>query len=127
MDKSHKKQKIHKSINYKKFVNPLLTNIEEYNRAMNLIPKELDKNNEMRDLEEKLFDIYEEIKMATNEYCEKLRQISKELNPNEKNNEGKIQKVIYDILIYSIEELEIAMKSFKKKKVKIIKRMMNII
>ena len=116
MDKSHKKQKIHKSINYKKFVNPLLTNIEEYNRAMNLIPKELDKNNEMRDLEEKLFDIYEEIKMATNEYCEKLRQISKELNPNEKNNEGKIQKVIYDILIYSIEELEIAMKSFKKKK-----------
>ena len=116
MDKSHKKQKIHKSINYKKFVNPLLTNIEEYNRAMNLIPKELDKNNEMRDLEEKLFDIYEEIKMATNEYCEKLRQISKELNPNEKNNEGKIQKVIYDIIIYSIEELEIAMKSFKKKK-----------
>ena len=116
MDKPHKKQKIHKSINYKKFVNPLLTNIEEYNRAMNLIPKELDKNNEMRDLEEKLFDIYEEIKMATNEYCEKLRQISKELNPNEKNNEGKIQKVIYDILIYSIEELEIAMKSFKKKK-----------
>ena len=116
MDKSHKKQKIHKSINYKKFVNPLLTNIEEYNRAMNLIPKELDKNNEMRDLEEKLFDIYEEIKMATNEYCEKLRQISKELNPNEKNNEGKIQKVIYDILIYSIEELEIDIKSFKKKK-----------
>ena len=116
MDKSHKKQKIHKSINYKKFVNPLFINIEEYNRAMILIPKELDKNNEMRDLEEKLFDIYEEIKMATNEYCEKLRQISKELNPNEKNNEGKIQKVIYDILIYSIEELEIAMKSFKKKK-----------
>ena len=116
MDKSHKKQNIHKSINYKKFVNLLLTNIEEYNRAMNLIPKELDKNNEMRDLEVKLFDIYEEIKMATNEYCEKLRQISKELNPNEKNNEGKIQKVIYDILIYSIEELEIAMKSFKKKK-----------
>ena len=121
MDKSYKKQKSHKSNNYRKYMNPLLTYLEEYQKAMYLIPNEIDKNNNIKEFEVKIFGIYESIKNVTNEYCEKLKQISKELNPNDKEYEGKIQKVIYDILSNSVEELEKAIKSFNDNKNKIFK------
>lgn len=118
MDKPHKKQKHHKTINYKKYINPSFTNFEEYNKAMDIIPKELEKNNEFRDFEEKIHDIYVELRNATNEYCEKIRLISKELNPEDIGYSGKLQKALLDLITISIEELENAIRKFKKDKSK---------
>ena len=87
-----------KTINYKKNVNPLLMHVEEYSKAMDIINKEINKNKEMHDFEDIIFDTFTEIKNATNEYCEKMREISKDLSPNDKNGEGRIQKFIFDIL-----------------------------
>lgn len=118
MEKIHKKLKLYKTINFKKFINPSLADVEEYNKAMDVIPKEIEKNNELRDFEEKMYDIYNSLKAATNNYCDEIRNIAKELNPNDKEYSGKIQKVIYDIIINIVEELESAIKKFKKDKSK---------
>ena len=88
-----------KTINYnKKNVNPLLMHIEEYSKAMDIINKEINKNKEMHEFEDVIFDTFTQIKEVTNEYCDKMREISKDLSPNDKNCEGRIQKLIFDIL-----------------------------
>ena len=121
MDKSHKKLKTCKTLNNKKYINPSLNNIEEYNKAMNLIPIEIEKNSNIKEFETKICEIYESIKNVTNDYCEKIKQISKELHPNDKVYEGKIQKVIYDILSNTVDELIKAIKTFNDNKNKIFK------
>ena len=115
MEKSSKKSK-HKTLNFKKHINPLLMSIEEYNKAMEVIPKEIEKNKEFHEFEEKILKVYEEIKSATNEYCEKMKDISKQLNPNEKNTEGKIQKMIYDALTNVSEAIYATIKRFEDDK-----------
>ena len=79
MEKSNKKLKHAKSINYKKYINNNLMNIAEYSKTMDRICKEFEKNKEIHEFEEKIFDIFEDIKTVTNEYCDKIRLISKQL------------------------------------------------
>lgn len=115
MEKSNKKAK-HKTLNFKKHINPLLMNIEEYNKAMEIIPRELENNKVYHELEEKIYTICDEVKNATTEYCEKIKEISKKLEPNEKNNEGKIQKMIYEGLTNVCESIYVMIKKFEEDK-----------
>ena len=87
-------------------------NIEEYSKVLEIIPKEFEKNKEMHEFEEKIIDILDEIKLATNEYCDKLKQISKQLNSNKENNIGIIQSIISNTLKTSSKILEDAIKVF---------------
>ena len=112
MEKPNKKLKHVKTINYKKYFNSNLMNIEEYSKVLEIIPKEFEKNKEMHEFEEKIIDILDEIKLATNEYCERLKHISKQLNCNKENNIGIIQSIISDALKTSSKILEDAIKVF---------------
>ena len=112
MEKPNKKLKHVKNINYKKYFNSNLMNIEEYSKVLEIIPKEFEKNKEMHEFEEKIIEILDEIKSATNEYCDKLKQISKQLNSNKENNIGIIQSIISNTLKTSSKILEDAIKVF---------------
>ena len=116
MEKQNKKLKHTKAINYKKYINNNLMNIAEYNKTMEIIIKELGKNMEVHEFEEKIFDIFEDIKSATNEYCDKINQISKQLNSHQEKNIGIIQKIISKILKKSSEVMDNAIKVFEENK-----------
>ena len=116
MEKSNKKLKHAKSINYKKYINNNLMNIAEYSKTMDRICKEFEKNKEIHEFEEKIFDIFEDIKTVTNEYCDKIKQISKQLNTNQEQNVGVVQKIISRILKKSSDVIDSSIKVFEENK-----------
>ena len=116
MEKSNKKLKHVKSINYKKYINNNLMNIAEYSKSMDRICKELEKNKEIHEFEEKIFDLFEDIKTVTNEYCDKIKQISKQLNTNQEQNFGIVQKIISRILKKSSDVIDCSIKVFEENK-----------
>ena len=116
MEAINKKHRHNKTVAYKKTVNPLYMSIEEYAKIMDIIPKEVEKNKEILLFEEKISNIYEEINNAIIEFCDKMRQISKKLNPNDDDNEGKLQKIINNILINGSDALENIVQRFEKDK-----------
>lgn len=93
MNKTNKKS-IHKSKNTQ---NPLST-INEYNQIYKITEKEIENSKILSETEKLLSYIYGEIKNATKEYKLKILNICKQLKPDENTFEGKIQKIIYDIL-----------------------------
>ena len=111
--------KIHrhnKTVTFKKNINPLYLSIEEYAKIMDIIPKEVEKNKEINSFEETISNIYEEINNAIIEFYEKMRQISKKLNPNDNDNEGKLQKIINNILVNGSDALENIAQRFENDK-----------
>ena len=54
MEKSNKKLKHVKSINYKKYINNNLMNIGENSKTMDRINKEYEKNKEIHEFKEKI-------------------------------------------------------------------------
>ena len=116
MEKTNKKLKHVKSINYKKYINNNLMNIAEYSKSMDRISKELEKNKEIHEFEEKIFDIFEDIKTVTNEYCDKIKQISKQLNTNQEQNFGIVQKIISRIIKKSSDVIDCSIKVFEENK-----------
>ena len=116
MEKQNKKLKHVKSINYKKYINNNLMNIAEYSKSMDRICKELEKNKEIHEFEEKIFDIFEDIKTVTNEYCDKIKQISKQLNTNQEQNFGIVQKIISRIIKKSSDVIDCSIKVFEENK-----------
>jgi hypothetical protein len=116
MEKQNKKLKHVKSINYKKCINNNLMSIAEYSKTMDRICKEFEKNKEIHEFEEKIFDFFEDIKTVTNEYCDKIKQISKQLNINQEQNVGIVQKIISRILKKSSDVIESTIKVFEENK-----------
>lgn len=110
------KKRHNKTIAYKKNTIPIYMNIEEYSKMMDLTQKEAEKNKEIHLFEEKISNIYEEIKNAINEFCEKLKRISKTLDPNENDSKGKLQKIICNLLDNSSDALDKIMKKFDEYK-----------
>ena len=108
MEKSNNKEKHNKDSN-KKLKNNSLINSEEYNQIF-------DKNKVIMEFGEKIYNIYGEIKNATSEYCEKLNQITKQLNPDTQNNIGILQKIINDILMNSTNAIDKAINIFEQGK-----------
>ena len=108
MEKSNIKEKHNKEINKKNKNNSFIFP-EEY-------IKMLDKNKTLMEFGEKIYNLYSEIKNATREYCEKLNQITKQLNPNTQNNIGILQKIINDILINSTQAIDKAIIIFEQEK-----------
>ena len=108
MEKSNIKEKHNKEINKKNKNNSFIFP-EEY-------IKMLDKNKTLMEFGEKIYNLYSEIKNATREYCEKLNQITKQLNPNTQNNIGILQKIINDILINSTNAIDKAINLFEQEK-----------
>ena len=93
MNKTNKKS-IHKSKNKQN----TLSKINEYNQIYKITEKEIENSKILSETEKLLSIIYEEIKNATKEYELKLLNICKQLKPDETTFEGKIQKIIFDIL-----------------------------
>ena len=91
-------------------------NIAEYSKTMDRICKEFEKNKEIHEFEEKIFDIFEDIKTVTNEYCDKIKQISKQLNTNQEQNVGVVQKIISRILKKSSDVIDSSIKVFEENK-----------
>ena len=116
MEAINKKIKQNITIAYKKYINPIYMNIEEYSHIMNIIPKEVEENEEIHLFEKKISDGYEEIINAIKEFCEKLKNISKTLNLNEDDSQGKLQKFIKNVLDNSFDALEKMFKWFEKDK-----------
>ena len=116
MEKSNKKEKSNKENNTKKNRNNSFIIEEEDIKPTHTIPKELDKNKNILDFTSKIFNIYKDIKNATNEYCEKIKQISKQLNPNIQSYTGKIQKIINNLLINIYNTLNYSIESFEQDK-----------
>ena len=116
MEMINKKIRHNKTITYKKNINPLLMSIEEYSKIMDIIPKEIEKNKEIHSFEETISNIYDEINNTINDFCDKMRQISKKLNPSDDDNEGKLQKIINNILISGSDALEKSVKRFENDK-----------
>ena len=93
MNKTNKKS-IHKSKNKQN----TMSKINEYNQIYKITEKEIENSKILSETEKLLSIIYEEIKNATKEYELKLLNICKQLKPDETTFEGKIQKIIFDIL-----------------------------
>ena len=116
MEAISKKSRHTKTVSYKKNINPLYMNIEEYSKIMEIIPKEVEKNKEIHFFEEKISGVYEDINKAINEFCNKMKLILKSLNPNEDDTEGKLQKIIRSILDEGSNALENIVKRFENDK-----------
>ena len=116
MEKQNKKLKHVKSINYKKCINNNLMSIAEYSKTMDRICKEFEKNKEIHEFEEKIFEFFEDIKTVTNEYCDKIKQISKQLNTNQEQNFGIVQKIISRIIKKSSDVIDCSIKVFEENK-----------
>ena len=116
MEKSNKKEKSNKENNTKKNRSNSFIIVEEDIKPTHTIPKELDKNKNILDFTSKIFNIYKDIKNATNEYCEKIKQITKQLNPNIQSYTGKIQKIINNLLINIYNTLNYSIESFEQDK-----------
>ena len=58
----------------------------------------------------------EEINKAIKEFCNKMKQISKSLNPNDDDSEGKLQKIIYNIVEDGSKALETIVQRFENDK-----------
>ena len=114
MEKQEKSNK--KSNNKLKLLHNSLMHIEEYKKLKDFIIKEFEKNNEIHNFEGYILDIYEEIQNATYEYTDKLRNITQKLKPDTKTNEGKTQKIIYDILTDISKILDKSMTEFSNQK-----------
>ena len=93
MNKTNKKS-IHKSKNKQN----TLSKINEYNQIYKITEKEIENSKILSETEKLISNIYEEIKNATKEYQLKILDICKQLKPDENTFEGKIQKIIFDIL-----------------------------
>ena len=113
MDKQNKKPKNQTNKSKK---DSHINEIEEYNLVSQIIQQEIETNNYFKDTEKNLFLIYEEIRDATIEYCKKMLEISKKLKPNDKSSEGKIQKLIFEVLTNSSKAMEDAVKKFYDRK-----------
>ena len=116
MEAINKKSRHTKTVSYKKNINPIYMNIEEYSKIMEIIPKEVEKNKEIHFFEEKISAVYEEINKAINEFCNKMKLILKSLNPNEDDTEGKLQKIIYNIVEDGSKALETIVQRFENDK-----------
>ena len=116
MEIINKRMRHTKTIAYKKTVNPLYMNIDEYAKIMEIIPKEVESNKEIHLFEEKISLIYEDINNTINEFCDKMRQIAKQLVPNDDDSEGKLQTIINNILQKSSASLENIVQKFESDK-----------
>lgn len=114
MEKQEKSNK--KSNNKLKLFHNSLMHIEEYKKLKDFIIKEFERNNEIHNFEGYILDIYEEIQNATYENTDKLRNITQKLKPDTKTNEGKTQKIIYDILTDISKLLDKSMTEFNNQK-----------
>jgi len=93
MNKTNNKS-FHKSKNRQN----LLSTINEYNQIYKITEEEIKSSKILSETEKLLSIVYGEIKNATKEYQLKLLNICKQLKPDENTFEGKIQKIISDIL-----------------------------
>ena len=75
-----------------------LKGIEEYQSCIDIIKKENETNEDIYKIGQNLLNIYDKILSATNEYTKKIDQIYENLKPNESSYEGRIEKIIYNIL-----------------------------
>lgn len=98
MEKLNIRNKASFSFHKSKKTNLILKGIEEYQSYFDIIQKENETNEEIHKIELNLFNIYNKIISATNEYTKKIEQINENLKPNESSYEGRIQKIMYDIL-----------------------------
>ena len=78
--------------------NSNLKDIEEYQSCFDIINKENEINGDIYKIRQNLFNIYDKLLSATNEYSKKIDQIYENLKPNENSYEGRIQIIIYNIL-----------------------------
>ena len=101
----------------KKKMNSFNKNNEDSNIEIPKFPNELEKNIQIRETQEKLINVYEKMKIATDEYCQKIKDISKSLNPTIDNLEGKLQKIIFDLLNNISEMMKKIITKFEKKKI----------
>ena len=101
----------------KKKMNSFNKNIEDSNIEIPKFQKELEKNIQIRETQEKLINVYEKMRIATDEYCQKIKDISKSLNPNIDNLEGRLQKIIFDLLNNISEMMKRIIIKFEKKKI----------
>lgn len=93
MNKANNKS-LHKTKNKQ---NPF-SKINEYNQIYKITEEEIERSKKLNETEKLLSIVYGEIKNATKEYQLKLLNICKQLKPDENTFEGKIQKIISDIL-----------------------------
>ena len=107
MNKTNKKS-VHKSKSKK---SPLNTN-EIYKIA----EKEIENSKKLSETEKLLTIIYKEIKNATKEYQQKLLNICSKLKPDENTFDGKIQKIISDILQDISNNINFIMKKINENK-----------
>jgi len=94
---------LHKS----KKSNSIIKGIEEYQSCFDIIKMENETNEYIHKIAENLFNIYDKIVSATNEYTNKIDQIYENLKPNENSYEGRIEKIMYNILSNISKSLKI--------------------
>ena len=111
-EKSSKKQQ--KSSNRKRSINNTLMHIEEYKKIKEIIRKESEVNKKIHSFEEDLLENFNDIIVATEEYTEKLKNISEKFKSDEKSNNGKIYNILYDLLKDTITSMIKVSKEFKK-------------
>ena len=111
-EKSSKKQQ--KSSNRKRSINNTLMHIEEYKKIKEIIRKESEVNKKIHSFEEDLLDNFNDIIIATEEYADKLKNISEKFKSDEKSNNGKIYNILYDLLKDTITSMIKVSKEFKK-------------
>ena len=112
MEKQEKNSK--KPHNRKKSISNSLMHIEEYKKIKEIIGKESDINQQIHEFEKDLLKNFNEIINATEQYAQQLKNISERLKSDDKSNNGKIYKIISDLLTNSTTDIINTLKEFKK-------------
>ena len=112
MEKQEKSSK--KPHNRKKSISNSLMHIEEYKKIKEIIGKESDINQQIHEFEKDLLKNFNEIINATEQYAQQLKNISERIKPDDKSNNGKIYKIISDLLTNSTTDIINTLKEFKK-------------